>query len=45
VERIGRDPLLGQAAGVDTTGALLVRDDAGAEHVVAAGDVIHLRPA
>jgi BirA family biotin operon repressor/biotin-[acetyl-CoA-carboxylase] ligase len=45
VERVGRDPLLGQATGVDATGALRVRDDAGAEHTIAAGDVEHLRNA
>ncbi len=36
--------LLGDAVDVDARGALLVDDDAGARHVVAAGDVIHLRP-
>ncbi|MBS44822.1 MAG: biotin--[acetyl-CoA-carboxylase] ligase [Nocardioides sp.] len=35
--------LLGQATGVDRSGCLQVRDDAGAQHTVAAGDVVHVR--
>lgn len=37
--------LLGTATGVDRDGRLGVRDGDGAEHVVAAGDVVHVRPA
>ena len=36
--------LIGHAVDVDDSGALLVDDEAGTRHVVAAGDVIHLRP-
>lgn len=43
VER-SADELVGTATDVDATGALLVRDDLGAEHVVTVGDVVHLRP-
>jgi BirA family biotin operon repressor/biotin-[acetyl-CoA-carboxylase] ligase len=35
--------LVGTAIGVDRDGTLLLRDDAGAEHQVSAGDVVHLR--
>ena len=37
--------LLGTAVDVDVSGELLVRDDDGIEHAIAAGDVVHLRPA
>ena len=37
-------PLVGTAEGVDDDGRLLVRDDAGADHALAAGDVVHVRP-
>jgi BirA family transcriptional regulator, biotin operon repressor / biotin---[acetyl-CoA-carboxylase] ligase len=37
--------LLGTAADVDRDGRLVVRDGDGAEHAVAAGDVVHVRPA
>jgi BirA family biotin operon repressor/biotin-[acetyl-CoA-carboxylase] ligase len=43
VQLPGRDPLVGACEGVDDDGRLLVRDDAGAEHVLAAGDVVHVR--
>jgi BirA family biotin operon repressor/biotin-[acetyl-CoA-carboxylase] ligase len=43
--RLARDELLaGQAIDVDGDGRLVVRDDAGAEHAVSAGDVWHVRP-
>ncbi|HKN95606.1 MAG TPA: biotin--[acetyl-CoA-carboxylase] ligase [Pseudonocardiaceae bacterium] len=35
----------GTAAGVDPSGALLLRTDDGAEQLISAGDVVHLRPA
>jgi len=35
--------LAGHAVDIDGTGRLLVRDEAGTEHAVAAGDVTHLR--
>lgn len=38
-------PLVGTAVGVDDAGRLLVRDAAGAQHALAAGDVVHVRPA
>ena len=41
----GRPTLTGTAEGVDDEGRLLVRDDAGADHALAAGDVVHVRPA
>ena len=37
--------LLGTAVDVDAGGELLVRDDGGIVHAIAAGDVVHLRPA
>jgi len=40
----GRAPLTGAAEGVDDEGRLLVRDDAGRDHALAAGDVVHVRP-
>jgi len=40
----GRGPLTGTAEGVDDEGRLLVRDDAGGDHALAAGDVVHVRP-
>ena len=43
VER-SADELVGTATDVDATGALLVRDEAGVDHVVTVGDVVHLRP-
>ncbi|GAB3538359.1 biotin--[acetyl-CoA-carboxylase] ligase [Arthrobacter tecti] len=36
--------LTGRAMNLDTHGALVVRDDDGERHTVAAGDVVHLRP-
>lgn len=42
---LGARDLHGTAVGVDASGRLLVRDDIGEEHVIAAGDVIHLRAA
>ena len=39
------DILLGTAVDVEAGGELLVRDDDGVEHAIAAGDVVHLRPA
>jgi BirA family biotin operon repressor/biotin-[acetyl-CoA-carboxylase] ligase len=39
----GREPLVGVAEGVDDDGRLLVRDDSGADHALAAGDVVHVR--
>jgi BirA family biotin operon repressor/biotin-[acetyl-CoA-carboxylase] ligase len=36
--------LTGAAVAVTEAGALVVRDDTGIEHVLAAGDVVHLRP-
>ncbi|MFD0775512.1 biotin--[acetyl-CoA-carboxylase] ligase, partial [Streptomonospora algeriensis] len=32
------------AVGVDADGRLAVRDDAGEEHLLSAGDLVHLRP-
>jgi BirA family biotin operon repressor/biotin-[acetyl-CoA-carboxylase] ligase len=43
VQLAGRE-IDGQAVAVDDRGHLVVTDDAGAEHALAAGDVIHLRP-
>jgi BirA family transcriptional regulator, biotin operon repressor / biotin---[acetyl-CoA-carboxylase] ligase len=37
--------LAGQAIGIDTVGRLLVRTPDGVQHAVAAGDVLHVRPA
>jgi BirA family transcriptional regulator, biotin operon repressor / biotin---[acetyl-CoA-carboxylase] ligase len=45
VERTRGPALVGEATGVDADGVLLVRDDAGVEHAVTVGDVVHLRPA
>jgi BirA family transcriptional regulator, biotin operon repressor / biotin---[acetyl-CoA-carboxylase] ligase len=39
----GRE-IVGEAFGLDSFGALKVREADGTEHVVAAGDVVHLRP-
>lgn len=39
----GRE-LRGRAVGVDADGRLAVRDDAGKEHLLNAGDVVHVRP-
>ncbi|NJC21818.1 BirA family biotin operon repressor/biotin-[acetyl-CoA-carboxylase] ligase [Arthrobacter pigmenti] len=36
--------ITGRAMNLDTHGALVVRDDDGERHTVAAGDVVHLRP-
>jgi BirA family biotin operon repressor/biotin-[acetyl-CoA-carboxylase] ligase len=41
----GDRDLVGRAVGVDERGRLLIATDAGREEAVAAGDVIHLRPA
>ncbi|MGX5357878.1 biotin--[acetyl-CoA-carboxylase] ligase [Kocuria sp. KH4] len=41
----GAEPLTGTAVGLGAHGGLLLRDAAGAEHEVTAGDVVHLRPA
>lgn len=35
----------GRAVALDSDGRLVVRDDEGADHSVAAGDVVHVRPA
>jgi BirA family biotin operon repressor/biotin-[acetyl-CoA-carboxylase] ligase len=43
VEPVRGDPLLGTAVDVTDDGALIVRDDAGADHTVATADVVHLR--
>jgi BirA family biotin operon repressor/biotin-[acetyl-CoA-carboxylase] ligase len=40
----GGASLSGRALGLDTSGALIVRDDDGERHAVSAGDVVHLRP-
>jgi BirA family biotin operon repressor/biotin-[acetyl-CoA-carboxylase] ligase len=40
----GRDPLVGEAEGLDDGGRLLVRTTGGELVPVAAGDVVHLRP-
>ena len=37
------DALVGSAVDVDPAGRLVVRDDGGVEHLVDAGDVVHLR--
>lgn len=44
VQLPGRPPLAGVCEGVDDDGRLLVRDDAGGDHALAAGDVVHVRP-
>jgi BirA family biotin operon repressor/biotin-[acetyl-CoA-carboxylase] ligase len=36
--------IIGEAFGLDSFGALKVREADGTEHVVSAGDVVHLRP-
>lgn len=41
---LGDRQLVGTATGLTDSGALVVRDDGGTEHTVAAGDVVHLRP-
>jgi BirA family biotin operon repressor/biotin-[acetyl-CoA-carboxylase] ligase len=40
----GGDTLDGRALALDPHGALIVRDDDGERHTIAAGDVVHLRP-
>ncbi len=40
-----RGDLVGEAVGLDPSGALMVRDDADVDHTVTVGDVVHLRPA
>ena len=40
----GSGTLTGRALALDAHGALVVRDDDGERHTVAAGDVVHLRP-
>lgn len=45
VERGSAPDLVGTALDLDPDGALLVRDDGGVLHTVAAGDVVHLRAA
>ncbi|MBS1847736.1 MAG: biotin--[acetyl-CoA-carboxylase] ligase [Actinobacteria bacterium] len=40
---LGADELVGTAVDVDATGRLVVRSTTGVDHVVAAGDVVHLR--
>ncbi|TDU06253.1 BirA family biotin operon repressor/biotin-[acetyl-CoA-carboxylase] ligase [Streptomyces sp. 846.5] len=44
VELPGGRELLGEAVAVDGDGRLVVRDGAGEEHAVGAGDVLHVRP-
>lgn len=41
---LGATDLVGTANDLDARGRLVVRDDNGSDHVVAAGDVVHLRP-
>jgi BirA family biotin operon repressor/biotin-[acetyl-CoA-carboxylase] ligase len=43
VQLPGRPPLSGVCDGVDDEGRLVLRDDAGVDHPLAAGDVIHVR--
>jgi BirA family biotin operon repressor/biotin-[acetyl-CoA-carboxylase] ligase len=43
VEHVRGDDVLGSAVGITDAGALVVRDDSGAEHTVTAADVHHLR--
>ncbi len=45
VELPGGDQLVGDAEGVDDVGRLVVRAPDGRTHALAAGDVIHVRPA
>jgi BirA family biotin operon repressor/biotin-[acetyl-CoA-carboxylase] ligase len=45
VELPGGQVLVGRATGLDAHGALRVVEEDGARHSVAAGDVVHLRPA
>ncbi|GAA1097081.1 biotin--[acetyl-CoA-carboxylase] ligase [Tsukamurella spumae] len=45
VELPADEVLLGTAVDVDPEGRIVVADDAGARHVLSAGDVTHLRPA
>jgi BirA family transcriptional regulator, biotin operon repressor / biotin---[acetyl-CoA-carboxylase] ligase len=45
VHPVRGDDLVGMATGVTDDGALVVRDDTGADHVVTTADVVHLRPA
>jgi BirA family biotin operon repressor/biotin-[acetyl-CoA-carboxylase] ligase len=40
----GREALSGTCDGVDDDGRLLLRDDAGGDHALAAGDVVHVVP-
>jgi BirA family biotin operon repressor/biotin-[acetyl-CoA-carboxylase] ligase len=44
VELPGGRELLGEAVAVDGDGRLVVRDGAGEERAVGAGDVLHVRP-
>lgn len=45
VELPGGQTLVGRATGLDSHGALRVVEEDGSRHSVAAGDVVHLRPA
>jgi BirA family biotin operon repressor/biotin-[acetyl-CoA-carboxylase] ligase len=45
VDLPGGQPLHGEAEGVDDEGRLLVREAGGRLHALAAGDVVHVRPA
>jgi BirA family biotin operon repressor/biotin-[acetyl-CoA-carboxylase] ligase len=44
VEMPGGDEFTGTATGLTADGELVVRDDDGRDRVVAAGDVVHVRP-
>ena len=43
VEHVRDADLVGTAVGITDDGALVVRDDAGTDHIVVAADVHHLR--
>ena len=43
--QLAADEVVGDAVALDDTGALVVRDAAGVDHVVVSGDVVHLRDA